>query len=310
MADTEETTNQSTGDQATKPSSPPPTEGVIPPPVQETQPISEPVQESAPMPVTEPVQESVPPVQESVPPAPAAPMQEQSPPAPAQADAAIFDETETPDTAEPAPLASEPPAQPMTQPVTEAVVETSAETVAAESPAQSPAFDSILDSVQTPTEQASTPSSQPEYQPVAPQTEAPVPAEQQVATEATQTAETPPPVAIPPTKKADPDDVKNNKLFAILAYIGILCLVPLLAKKDSPFAQFHAKQGVLIFGAWVAIFLLGKVFRILSPAFDALLMSIGFLAALVFSIIGILHVVNGNMERLPFIGQYAEKINI
>ena len=37
-----------------------------------------------------------------------------------------------------------------------------------------------------------------------------------------------------------PEDVQNNKVFAILAYIGILVLVPIFAAKESKFARFHA----------------------------------------------------------------------
>ena len=31
----------------------------------------------------------------------------------------------------------------------------------------------------------------------------------------------------------------NDKLMGVLAYLGILVLVPLLAAKDSKFAQYH-----------------------------------------------------------------------
>jgi len=36
--------------------------------------------------------------------------------------------------------------------------------------------------------------------------------------------------------------VREKDLTAILSYLGILFLVPLLVSKDNPFAQFHAKQ--------------------------------------------------------------------
>jgi hypothetical protein len=39
----------------------------------------------------------------------------------------------------------------------------------------------------------------------------------------------------------DPKDVADNKLVAALSYIWILFLIPLLAKRDSKFCQFHAK---------------------------------------------------------------------
>src|SRR5471030_1450735 len=40
------------------------------------------------------------------------------------------------------------------------------------------------------------------------------------------------------------DDVEKNKVFGILAYLGPLCLVPILVAKDSPFAKYHANQGL------------------------------------------------------------------
>src|SRR3989339_630004 len=42
-------------------------------------------------------------------------------------------------------------------------------------------------------------------------------------------------------------DVEENKTVAALSYAWILCLVPLLGKRNSKFAQFHAKQGLVLF---------------------------------------------------------------
>ena len=35
----------------------------------------------------------------------------------------------------------------------------------------------------------------------------------------------------------DPNDVQSNKVMAILAYFGILFLIPLLAAKESAYAR-------------------------------------------------------------------------
>ena len=48
----------------------------------------------------------------------------------------------------------------------------------------------------------------------------------------------------------------NDKLMGVLAYLGILVLIPLLAAKDSKFAQFHAKQGLTLFIGEVILFVL------------------------------------------------------
>lgn len=41
-------------------------------------------------------------------------------------------------------------------------------------------------------------------------------------------------------------DAQQNKAMGILAYLSWLVLVPLLAAKNSPFARFHANQGLAL----------------------------------------------------------------
>lgn len=57
------------------------------------------------------------------------------------------------------------------------------------------------------------------------------------------------------------EDVQQNKVFGILAYIGILFLVPLLAARDSQYARFHTNQGIVLF---ITDIILGIVSGILS----------------------------------------------
>ena len=59
----------------------------------------------------------------------------------------------------------------------------------------------------------------------------------------------PPPITPAPASAADPTraDIEQNKVFAILAYLGILFLVPLLAAPQSPFARYHTNQGIILF---------------------------------------------------------------
>lgn len=41
-----------------------------------------------------------------------------------------------------------------------------------------------------------------------------------------------------------PDDVAENRLMALLSYLGFLCLIPYLAARTSPFAHVHAVRGM------------------------------------------------------------------
>ena len=48
------------------------------------------------------------------------------------------------------------------------------------------------------------------------------------------------------TDSFHPQDIAQNKAMAILAYLGILVLIPIFAAKNSAFAKFHANQGLIL----------------------------------------------------------------
>lgn len=102
-------------------------------------------------------------------------------------------------------------------------------------------------------------------------------------------------------KTPDAKDAADNKAVAMIGYLGILCLLPLLLKKDSAFAQFHGKQGLILCLAWIVVMLVGW-FPFIGWAL--------WLVAVVFTVLGLMNAYNGKMEPLPFIGQYADKIKL
>lgn len=104
-----------------------------------------------------------------------------------------------------------------------------------------------------------------------------------------------PSVGTPPT--GEDQDIRENKIWALLSYLGVLCLIPLLAKKDSKFAQFNAKQGLLMFIL---------EFFIWIPVLGWLL-GIALFIAWIFAVINVLQ---GKYWKIPILGDYAEKINI
>ncbi|MBE5039898.1 zinc ribbon domain-containing protein [Ructibacterium gallinarum] len=109
-----------------------------------------------------------------------------------------------------------------------------------------------------------------------------------------------------------PEDIRRNKGYAVLAYLGILVLVPILGAKHSAFARFHAGQGLLLLIIGVAKSLFFRIlqavldttiFGILEPAFAAVsgILSLLLLAGMVF---GIVCVVQGKAKELPIIGRW------
>ena len=103
----------------------------------------------------------------------------------------------------------------------------------------------------------------------------------------------------------DGGDVEKNKGMAVLSYIGILCLIPLLAAKESKFAQFHAKQGLVLFLAEV---LLGILYAI--PFLNVVMLFVGwilYILLLVLAIMGIVNALGGKFWKMPVLGGMAEK---
>ena len=100
------------------------------------------------------------------------------------------------------------------------------------------------------------------------------------------------------TAECDQADINSNKVMAILAYIGILFLIPLFAAKESKFARFHTNQGIILFIVAIISYIIGKI-----PV-------IGFVGTIlsclcsIFAIIGIIYAAQGKAKELPLIGKY------
>ena len=97
----------------------------------------------------------------------------------------------------------------------------------------------------------------------------------------------------------DPD-AQANRTMAAISYLWILCLVPLIWKRNSKFAQFHAKQGLVLFIAEIIIGLIAIRF------IDDILA----LAAVVFSASGFIKAYNGEWWQAPVIYDLSRKIKL
>ena len=99
-------------------------------------------------------------------------------------------------------------------------------------------------------------------------------------------------------------DIVNNRLMAILCYVSVLVIIPVIMARDSRYVMFNANQGIvltafeIVFGAimsflgWIPI--IGLLTR--------LLFSVVGLVCLGLSIWGIVNVVNGKAVKLPVVG--------
>lgn len=106
----------------------------------------------------------------------------------------------------------------------------------------------------------------------------------------------------------DPTDIGTNKAFSVLAYIGILVLVPIFACKNSPFARFHSNQGLVLF---ILEIICGIICGIITGVFSVI--HLGFIGSIINLIInaclfaliimGIVYAAQGKAKELPIIGK-------
>ncbi len=106
------------------------------------------------------------------------------------------------------------------------------------------------------------------------------------------------------TKIEEPKKEKVSPL-ALLSYIGILCLIPLLVEKQDEFVKFHAKQGLVLF-----ICELGTMLISWFPVIGWLFGFFFWILWVVLSITGIINVASGKKTPLPIIGQFADRFKI
>ena len=119
---------------------------------------------------------------------------------------------------------------------------------------------------------------------------------------------TPPP---PPPAGGGVTPSGDRTLMIALSYLWILALIPLLTKKDDREVQWHAKNGLVIFAAEIAAFILFIVLGFVIPngagcglGIVQCAVWIGFL---VVRILCIVKGVAGQRFRLPGISDFADK---
>ena len=122
---------------------------------------------------------------------------------------------------------------------------------------------------------------------------------------------TPPPPGgsyTPPPASGTPP-ATDRTIFLVLSYLGILCLIPLLAKKDDPEVQWHAKNGLVLFFAEIAwvIIRIALAYAGVSCAM-AIVGCVVWLGFLALSVMCIIKAVNGQRFRIPMLTDIAEKM--
>jgi fumarate reductase subunit D len=99
--------------------------------------------------------------------------------------------------------------------------------------------------------------------------------------------------------------ISENHILAALSYLWLLFLIPLLTKKEDPYCQFHAKQGLVLFLFSLLIVVIGVL-----PVLGWLVSFFGWLFVSILSIVGFIYALMGKEWEMPVLGKYAKKIKL
>lgn len=115
------------------------------------------------------------------------------------------------------------------------------------------------------------------------------------------------------TDEFEKEDVEKNKFMAILSYFSWLVLIPWFGAKDSKFARFHAKQGIVLAIVEIVWWILQGILNAVLKGVPvvgvlvSVVMSIVDVVFVVLAVIGIINAYKGKAKKLPIIGKFAKK---
>ena len=119
-----------------------------------------------------------------------------------------------------------------------------------------------------------------------------------------------PPPPPPPSGGGAPSSDRNAML--VLSYLGLLALIPWLTKKEDPEIQWHAKHGLVLFGAFfIGVILLNVLSYVLPSEISCLFGCFPWLlvwgAYIAVAILCISKALKGERFIIPGLSDFANK---
>ncbi|MBI3183096.1 MAG: DUF4870 domain-containing protein [Myxococcales bacterium] len=100
---------------------------------------------------------------------------------------------------------------------------------------------------------------------------------------------------------------ESDKIQLVLAYLGILALIPLLTVKDSPYVQWHAKNGLVLgVGGGIALSIVTTILGFIP--FIGLLGCLLWPAFIALNFFAMYKALKGERWRVPGVTDIAEKL--
>lgn len=103
----------------------------------------------------------------------------------------------------------------------------------------------------------------------------------------------------------------NRNIMIVLSYLWLLALVPLLTEKEDQEVQWHAKHGIVLMVAEIALWIVVTILNIATGLFLGCIVGIVslfvWLGIIVLHIMCIVQGVNGKRLTIPGISEFATK---
>jgi uncharacterized membrane protein len=123
---------------------------------------------------------------------------------------------------------------------------------------------------------------------------------------------TPPPPPPPPSAGGPGFVSPNRSIMVVLAYLGILAVIPLVVEKEDKEVQWHAKHGLVLLAADIALIILISVLGSIMSFVDigctgCILTWIALIVISVVHIMAIVKGVNGQRLIIPGLSEFADR---
>ncbi len=123
---------------------------------------------------------------------------------------------------------------------------------------------------------------------------------------------TPPPPPPPPSAGGPGSVSPNRTIMIVLAYLGILAVIPLVVEKDDKEVQWHAKHGLVLLAADIALLILLAILGAMLSFVDigctgCILQWVASIAIFVVHILAMVKGVNGQRLIIPGLSELADR---
>lgn len=115
------------------------------------------------------------------------------------------------------------------------------------------------------------------------------------------------PPAPPPETPSSGIMSPNRRMMIVLSYLWALALVPLLVESDDSEVQWHAKHGLVLFGAEIGVYIVISFLAAATEGLGCLLLPLTWLGVLVLHVACMGKGLQGNRLRIPGLSHYTDQ---